>query len=99
MDTRSSPKDTVMKLLLTSVLIGASLPGSLVLGAESQSFFRLREPGQTEAKRSASGTVAVNAASYENGISPGGLATVFGTNLTSVSGTVVSSTDAWPTRL
>jgi len=88
-----------MKLVWATLLIGAALPGSLALGAEPQPFFRQREASQAENKRSASSTVVVNAASYENGISPGGLATVFGINLTSVSGTVVSSTDPWPTRL
>ena len=43
--------------------------------------------------------VAVNAASFEPGLSPGELATVVGTDLTSVSGTVVASSLPLPTRL
>lgn len=41
----------------------------------------------------------VNAASFEPGISPGGLATIFGTNLTSVDGTVVASALPLPIEL
>ena len=43
--------------------------------------------------------VAVNAASFEPGISPGGLATVFGADLTSVSGTVIAPAFPLPLEL
>ena len=43
--------------------------------------------------------VVVNAASFENGISSGGLATVFGSDLTSVSGTIVAPRFPLPTVL
>jgi minor extracellular serine protease Vpr len=43
--------------------------------------------------------VIVNAASYESGISPGGLATIFGYNLTMVTGTVLAGSNPLPTRL
>src|ERR1700693_3011893 len=43
--------------------------------------------------------VIVNTASYESGISPGALATIFGQNLTMVSGTVLANTNPLPTRL
>jgi len=49
--------------------------------------------------RSASGPVVVNSASYLPGVSPGALATVFGTNLTDVTGTVVAGTNPFPTVL
>ena len=49
--------------------------------------------------RQAGDTVIVNAASYESGISPGGLATIFGDNLTMVSGTVLADSNPLPTRL
>ena len=49
--------------------------------------------------RAGSGPVVVNAASFENGISPGGLATIFGTDLTSVSEVVVASRFPLPTIL
>ena len=44
-------------------------------------------------------TVIVNAASYEEGISPGGLATIFGENLTTVSDVVLANSDPLPLRL
>jgi minor extracellular serine protease Vpr len=43
--------------------------------------------------------VIVNAASYESGISPGALATIFGDNLTMVSGTVLAESNPLPTNL
>ena len=43
--------------------------------------------------------MVVNAASFLEGVSPGGLATVFGENLTDVSGVVVAGTDPLPTEL
>ena len=41
----------------------------------------------------------MNAASFEEGISPGGLATIFGENLTTVSGVVLANTNPLPTEL
>src|SRR5512133_3991808 len=49
--------------------------------------------------KAASDTVAVNAASFEPGISPGGLTTIFGSDLTSVTGIVVADRLPLPTRL
>lgn len=46
--------------------------------------------------RDSSGRVVVNAASYLLGISPGGLATIFGENLTTVNGVVVAGVDPLP---
>ena len=43
--------------------------------------------------------VIVNAASYEAGISPGALATIFGHNLTTVGGIVLAYANPLPTRL
>lgn len=43
--------------------------------------------------------VIVNAASYESGISPGGLATIFGDNLTSVSDIVLANANPLPDDL
>ncbi|HXJ44192.1 MAG TPA: hypothetical protein VNH18_33200 [Bryobacteraceae bacterium] len=48
---------------------------------------------------SASDVAVVSAASFLPGISPGGLVTVFGQNLTDVSGTVVAGTDPLPNQL
>jgi uncharacterized protein (TIGR03437 family) len=43
--------------------------------------------------------VVVNAASFEPGVSPGGLATIFGADLTSVSGTVIAPAFPLPFEL
>jgi uncharacterized protein (TIGR03437 family) len=49
--------------------------------------------------RASDGAVIVNAASYESGISPGALATIFGDNLTTVSDIVLADSDPLPLRL
>jgi uncharacterized protein (TIGR03437 family) len=43
-------------------------------------------------------TVIVNAASYQPGISPGGLATIFGDNLASVTGVLLADSDPLPAK-
>ena len=45
------------------------------------------------------GTAIVNAASFLEGISPGGLATIFGENLTTFSGSIVAETNPLPDHL
>src|SRR5215472_17410654 len=57
-----------------------------------------RTPGQTKPKDSG-GAVALNAASFEPGVSPGGLVTIFGSDLTSVNGVVIANTNPLPLRL
>ena len=49
--------------------------------------------------RASGGAVIVNAASYEEGISPGGLATIFGDNLTTVTGIVYAYANPLPDEL
>ena len=49
--------------------------------------------------RATGGPVIVNAASYEAGISPGALATIFGDNLTTVNDVVLAGSDPVPTKL
>lgn len=49
--------------------------------------------------KAANGTVVVNAASFLPGITPGGLATVFGTNLSDITGTVSANSDPFPNVL
>ena len=49
--------------------------------------------------RDTANAVIVNTASYESGISPGALATIFGDNLTMVSGTVLADANPLPTNL
>ena len=43
--------------------------------------------------------MAVNAASYESGVSPGGLVTIFGEDLTMVSGVVLANSNPLPIQL
>lgn len=49
--------------------------------------------------RQAGDAVVVNAASYESGVSPGALATIFGSDLTTVSGVVLANSDPLPLHL
>lgn len=63
---------------------------------DSKAYFRQRT---AQKSRGASGTVVVNAASFESGMSPGGLATVFGIDLTSVNGVLLAGTNPLPTLL
>ena len=60
-------------------------------------FYRVRRNTPPQPRQS--GPVVVNAASFEPGVSPGGLATVFGQNLTDVTGTVVANSNPWPFQL
>lgn len=61
-------------------------------------FYRPR--GEVAAKpRQGQGPVVVNAASFLPGVSPGALATVFGENLSDVTGTVVGGSNPLPTVL
>lgn len=60
-------------------------------------FFRPR--GVIAKPNQASEPVIVNAASYLPGVSPGGLVTVFGQDLSSVSGVIVAGTNPLPTVL
>jgi minor extracellular serine protease Vpr len=61
-------------------------------------FYRQRD-ARAPRPKSNRDPVVVNAASFEAGVSPGCLATVFGTDLTSVSDAVVAQTTPLPTRL
>lgn len=65
-----------------------------------KTYFRPRVVRSRPAQAPAQGNpVVVNAASFEPGVSPGGLATVYGTDLTSVNGVIVASTNPLPTVL
>lgn len=63
-----------------------------------QRFFRPRGAGRPNAS-SGSGVSITNAASYLIGVSPGGLATAFGPNLTDVTGAIYANSDPFPTVL
>lgn len=64
----------------------------------SKPFYRQHRDQVTQPRQDAA-PVVVNAASYLPGVSPGGLATIFGTNLTDVNGVILAGTDPLPTRL
>jgi minor extracellular serine protease Vpr len=71
-------------------------------GAATPKVKRQYFPSKTAARHtvhSSSGAIVVNAASFLPGVSPGGLATVFGTNLTDVSGAIFANTNPFPTVL
>lgn len=91
-----------MKLLLGLLL--APLCISILRGEPSTAkrpFFRPHWSQRVNSgkPRDAGNAVIVNAASYESGVSPGGLATIFGDNLSTVAGIVLANEDPLPTRL
>ena len=89
----------VLLIQFTAPLIG----GTPVIGAtpakKSPPYYRQRNVTVPQAAQAAGDPVVVNAASFEPGISPGGLATIFGQGLSNVSGVVVANTDPLPLQL
>ena len=61
-------------------------------------YYRARDRTTANPKQSGSVSI-VNAASFEAGISPGGLATIFGEDLTTVNGVVLANSNPLPTLL
>jgi uncharacterized protein (TIGR03437 family) len=96
-----------MKLIATTVALLIACTASSFAGESSPKikktpFFRPHYSARkaTGVKpRLSDDTVIVNAASYEEGISPGGLATIFGENLTTVSDVVLANSDPLPLHL
>lgn len=88
-----------IRFFVSSLLLSAALvvPGVAANSKSPQKFFRPKAAVQKP--HDAGQTVVVNAASYLPGVSPGGLATVFGTNLTDVNGVVPATTNPFPTTL
>ncbi len=81
-------------LNVSAVLVcsaGAATP------SEKPHYFPTRDARQ--AVTAATAAAVVNAASFLPGVSPGGLATVFGTNLSDVTGIVSAGTNPFPTVL
>jgi uncharacterized protein (TIGR03437 family) len=87
-----------MRLIAALSLLVAS-----TLHAAEAKYFRPHHPAKHSSSkaepRQFGGAVVVNAASYEQGVSPGGLATAFGQDLTSVNGSVVAGTIPLPLSL
>lgn len=101
---------TIMKNLITTAAILIACAAPSFCGESSHStarhvtkmpFYRphYNKRTVTHLKPRDSSTVIVNAASYEEGISPGGLATIFGENLTTVNGVVLANSNPLPDRL
>src|SRR5262245_34140745 len=82
-------------ILLVISMFTSALSGQTYFRPKSQA----HQKPQAHARSASGGPVAVNAASFEPGISPGGLATIFGNDLTSVTGVVVAGTDPLPFTL
>jgi len=68
-----------------------------ISAAQKQRYFR--DPAVKSPRQPGSGIAVVNAASFLEGVSPGGLTTVFGTNLTDVSGVVLANSNPFPSTL
>jgi uncharacterized protein (TIGR03437 family) len=87
-----------------AILSAVTLTGFAATVPHKTPYFRPKDAHQKQQAlktrpRDSSGPVVVNAASYLSGISPGGLATIFGDDLTTVSGVVVAGVDPLPTSL
>ncbi len=67
--------------------------------AEKQPYYPPRDAHRAKPKQVPGTPVVVNAASFLPGVSPGGMATIFGQNLSDVTGTVVAGTNPLPTQL
>jgi uncharacterized protein (TIGR03437 family) len=96
-----------MKLFATvfailAVCSAPSFAGESSVKIKKTPFFRphynARKAGSVK-PRAAGDAVIVNAASYEEGISPGGLATIFGDSLTTVTGIVYADVNPLPDKL
>jgi len=87
-------KKVVSQLVLLCLF---SLAAVAAPATPKKPYYRQRS---TAARPHATGDpVVVNAASFEPGVSPGGLATIFGADLTSVSGTVIAPAFPLPFQL
>lgn len=86
--------------LLALFLTVSSALSSSQASIRGKTYFRPRASRSALRQAPLNGTpVVVNAASFEPGVSPGGLATVYGTDLTSVSGVIVANSNPLPTAL
>ena len=89
-----------MKIIALAVAIPLLTFGAASTAGKHQQTRFFRQYKGTPLKPNASGDpVVVNAASFLPGVSPGGLATVFGENLTDVSGVIAANAVPLPTRL
>lgn len=77
----------------------AFLTTTCIAQTPSKKLYRPRAAHRAARPKATGDPVVVNAASFEPGISPGSLATVFGTDLTSVNGTIIANTNPLPLEL
>lgn len=99
MSTRLS-KIGRLPVALTLLILGSSQFGisAAATAAPKTTFYRPKVAVKAKTLQ-ATDVAVVNAASYLPGISPGGLITIFGNNLSSVTGIVVAGTDPLPNEL
>jgi len=90
-----------MKFLIALVVLtgGCTTPGFAgPASGKKLPYYRVRGASALKPRQNG-GTAIVNAASFLEGISPGGLATIFGENLTTFSGSIVAETNPLPDHL
>lgn len=89
-----------LALLFFTPLYATGGEGQQVVAPQAKHPKYYRPAGAKALPRQLSSDVAiVNSASFLLGVSPGGLATIFGHNLTDISGTVIAGTNPLPTSL
>jgi minor extracellular serine protease Vpr len=87
---------------ILATCVATSFAGESSVRLQKTRFFRPHynaRKASAAKPRASGGAVIVNAASYESGISPGGLATIFGDNLTTVTGIVYAYANPLPDEL
>lgn len=88
-----------LPVFLATLISLAVAPFSVAATAAAKTPFYRPQSVLKDKTQQASGVAVVNAASYLPGISPGGLITIFGQNLSNVNGIVYAGTDPLPTQL
>jgi len=84
---------------LMTVMVACAVPGVAErTSAKKTLYYRGRGPSDSKPRQNGAPAI-VNAASFQPGISPGALATIFGQNLTTVNDVVLAQTNPLPTRL
>ena len=81
------------------VLVAAAMPTLFGAAPAAEPLKYFRPAGAPVAVQASTSIAVVNSASFLPGISPGGLATIFGQNLTDVSGVIVPNSNPLPTQL
>lgn len=91
---------TVLSVLTLSLAFQAPAFQAAAQPTPQKPKFTRKSQGAASQQPKATGATAiVNSASFLSGISPGGLSTIFGYNLSDVSGVVVASSNPLPTEL